>query len=203
MTPTKVIPGYRVIRTLRGDTLQRIADRELGNAALWPDLIDLNNLRAPYITDDAALSGNGVLLSGDSLRIPSNTLAEIQDETNDDLFGTDIKLTRGFLVASDGDFVLTGGVDNLGQALRHLVVTEPGELLIHPRYGCGTRPFLGASNSLSNAVVAGSLVKRAVQADPRISRVQEATVAVEGDVLRINIRAEAIHAVPINVEAIA
>lgn len=202
MTP-KIIPGYRMARTLRGDTLQRIADRELGDAARWYDLIDFNNLLPPYIVDDAADSGPNVLLAGESLRIPTNSTTIVQDEASDDVFGSDVRLNRGRFVVSDGDLSLISGVDNLNQALRHLVVTEPGELLYHPRYGCGTRPFIGASNSKANGLVAGSLVKRAVQADTRISSVQSALVEQSGDVLKITIKAEAINATPITVEAVA
>jgi phage baseplate assembly protein W len=190
-------------RTYRGDTLQRVADRELGDAGRWYDLIDFNNLLPPYIVDDAADSGPRVLLSGDSLRIPTNSTTVVQDETTDDLFGVDVRLKNGRFVVENGNFNLVGNVDNLNQALRHLVVTEPGELLYHPRYGCGTRPFIGASNSQANGLIAGALVNRAVQADVRISRVISALVESSGDALKITIKAEAINAVPVTVEAVA
>lgn len=200
---TKIIPGYRMARTYRGDTLQRVADRELGDAGRWYDLIDFNNLLPPYIVDDAAESGPRVLVAGDSLRIPTNSTAIVQDEATDDLFGIDVMLRRGKFVVENGNFSTVADIDNLNQALRHLVVTEPGELLYHPRYGCGTRPFIGSSNSKANGLVAGSLVKRAVQADQRISSVQSALVEQSGDALKITIKAEAINAATVTVEAVA
>lgn len=200
---TKIIPGYRMARTYRGDTLQRIADRELGDAGRWYDLIDFNGLLPPYIVDDVENAGANVLLSGESLRIPTNSTTTVQDEASDDLFGSDVRLNRGKFVVENGNFKLVGDIDNLNQALRHLVVTEPGELLYHPRYGCGTRPFIGASNSKANGLIAGSLVKRAVQSDPRISSVQSALIEQSGDALKITIKAEAINATPITVEAAA
>ena len=190
-------------RTLRGDTLQRIADRELGDAGRWYDLIDFNGLLPPYIVDDAADVGPHVLLAGDSLRIPTNSTAIVQDEASDDLFGADVRLNNGRITVSDGDIGMISGIDNLSQALRHVVVTEPGELLYHPRYGCGTRPFIGSSNSKANGIIAGSLVKRAVKSDRRISSVQSATVESAGDALKITIKAEAINAMPVTVEAVA
>ncbi len=200
---TKIIPGYRMARTYRGDTLQRVADRELGDAARWYDLIDFNNLLPPYIVDATADAGPRVLVAGDSLRIPTNSTAIVQDEATDDLFGVDVMLRRGKFVVENGNFGTVADIDNLNQALQNLVVTEPGELLYHPRYGCGTRPFIGASNSRANGLVAGSLVKRAVQADQRISSVQSALVEQSGDALKITIKAEAINAATVTVEAVA
>ena len=198
MGVTKTLPGYRVVRTFRGDTLQRVAERETGDPAQWYDLIELNGLRPPYLTDDPAQVSAGVLLAGGSLRVPANEVVLVQGETDDDLFGTDCRLSKGEMPVENGDFALIAGVDNLVQALRHLVVTEPGELVFHPRYGCGVRPYLGAANTRANGLVAGSLVKRAVHADPRIHSVREATVEMSGDLLRIEVRAEAIHSVPLS-----
>jgi phage baseplate assembly protein W len=199
---TKIIPGYRLARTYRGDTLQRVASRELGDAARWYDLIDFNRLLPPYIVDDPSDAGPRVLLAGDSLRIPTNNASIIQDEATDDLFGVDVRLKNGKLFVENGNLSTVADVDNLNQSLRHLVVTEQGELLYHSRYGCGTRAFIGASNSRANGLVAGSLVRRAVLADSRIASVQSALVEQSGDALKITIKAEAINAVPITVEAV-
>lgn len=199
--PTKIISGYRVVNTRRGDTLQRIAARELGDAARWPDIALLNDLAPPYLVDDPADIAPGVLQSGASLMLPANAVSATRDASTDDLFGRDVALADGDLVVTDGDIALVSGVDNLSQAMRHLIKTEPGDLLFYPRYGCGVRPFLGASNSKANGQVAGALVRRAVLADPRIDSIQAATVEIAGDAVRIEVTAMAIHNVPLQVSA--
>lgn len=197
---TILVPGVRAVLTRYGDTLQRLAQRELGAAEEWVTIATLNRLVPPYITDDPDSVADGVVLSGSAIFVPSQIVEATRDSTPEDLFGIDIRLVRGEFVVENGDMQPISGIDNLNQALRHLLVTEPGELLFHPRYGCGVRRFLGASNLQANAIVAGSLVKRAVLDDARIATVRSATVDVSGDALRIEVTAVAIHDVPVTVE---
>jgi hypothetical protein len=63
-------PGIRLAETRYGDTLQRIALRELGDASRWVELAELNGLRPPYLTDPA-LARAGVLAYGASIKLPS------------------------------------------------------------------------------------------------------------------------------------
>lgn len=194
----KTIPGYRLIKTFFGDTVQAVAARELGDAGRWHDLVDLNGLVYPYITDDRNEAGPGVILTGTTIKIPSNRTQSVIAATAEDLYGRDIKLAGGRIGASNGDFDMVAGVDNLAQAMRHLVLTDNGELLFHRQYGCSVRSFLGASNSRGNGIVAGALVKRSVAADRRIERVTSASVDIRGDATTVAVTAEAIHALPLS-----
>jgi hypothetical protein len=58
----------REIIIMQGDTLERIAQRELGDALRWLDIVVLNNLKAPYI---ASVRADGVKQYGDKLLIGS------------------------------------------------------------------------------------------------------------------------------------
>jgi len=62
--------GFRSVELRRGDTLQRVALRELGDAARWVDIALLNSLRPPYVVDDGADAGDGVAYAGMSILIP-------------------------------------------------------------------------------------------------------------------------------------
>ena len=199
MTPRKT--GYKVVQTLHGDTLQRVALRELGDAAKWPDIAYMNGLAPPYLTDDPAAANARVFLTGARILVPVAAPVALSDVSPDDPFDADVWLNRGALVAVNGDFALVDGVDNLQQALSNVVVTEPGELLFHPRYGCGLRQFLGASNSRANGLIAGGLVKRALLGDSRVASVRDATVEISGVTQRIEATAVAVDGSTVGVTA--
>lgn len=58
--------AVKEITILRNDTLERIAQRELGNALRWLDIVVLNNLKPPYISPDG---GDGVKKPGEKLLV--------------------------------------------------------------------------------------------------------------------------------------
>lgn len=58
----------REVRIERGDTLERIAQRELGDAVRWIEIVVLNDLKPPYISDtggDSVRKPGEVILVGD------------------------------------------------------------------------------------------------------------------------------------------
>ena len=190
---TKTLTGFRLVATHRGDTLQRVAVRELGDAAKWSELAEINRLRPPYLTNDEGQVSDSVKLTGEQLLVPAASPRATTDTNPESVLGRDIHLDRGELHAENGDLSLVEGADNYVQALSHLVVTEPGDLLFHPAYGCGVRRMIGGSNSRAKVMLASRLVKRAIAADPRTSEVRNATVTATGDSLRIEATAVAIH----------
>lgn len=193
---TKTLSGFRLVETRRGDTLQRIASRELGSATRWYELAEINKLRPPYLTDDEDQASDSVKLTGSQLLVPSTTPVATADTSPESIFGTDVLLKNGRLRVSDGDLVLVSGVDNYLQALGHVVVTEPGDLMFHPEYGCGVRRMIGSSNSRAKITLAGGLVRKAVASDPRTKEVKSATVRAVGDSLFVEGEAIAINQRP-------
>lgn len=184
---SKPLAGVRLADTRRGDSLQDVALRELGDAARWVDLADLNDLAAPWITDDPALAGPRVLLAGHPIRIPASApqvSGVVADET--DILGTDVALRNGQLEADiAGDLVLVSGTTNLRQAILHRIDTAVGELVFHPAYGCGVKQLLGARADAVTNGLAALFVDRALRLDPRISRMEGTTATIDGDVLRV------------------
>lgn len=187
---TKTLTGYRKVETNRGDTLQMVAARELGDASQWAALATLNNLSAPYITDDPTQATAGVVLSGTLLIVPAPPPVPSAVSDPNVVFGTDVALQgtgsgaawNGLLTADEtGDFATLSGVDNLSQALRNVIITEPGDLLFHLPYGCKVYSLLGAGNSPITGQLAASFVSQALQADPRISSVADATATITLD----------------------
>lgn len=189
----KTIVGYRTADILVGDTMERVAVRELGDASLWYDLVALNGLRPPYIVDDPALVGPGIKLSGqDLMLIPSSAPPATGVAAAPDVFGIDVLLgSNGQIVISDaGDYATIAGPDNLAQALRLRLASRPGDLVYHPEYGCLAYRLLGRSSG-DQSQLAAAFVAAAAGADPRVVRTQRAVATTMGDVLAASVEAVA------------
>src|ERR1019366_965663 len=111
-----------------GDTLPVIAARELGDASRWTEIIAMNGMVFPYLTDDPDSVVPGVFLTGTNITIPSSTPGAVTTDPNT-VFGSDIFLSDGFLTVVNGDIGLVRGLPNLTQALDNLLDTDQGELL--------------------------------------------------------------------------
>lgn len=185
--------GFRFAEIRRGDSLQTLAARELGDAKRWADLIGYNNLVPPYLTDDPNAAAPGVLVAGGLILVPAP--APVTQTTTDPekVFESDIELAvDGSLMTADGDFAMIAGRGNLRQALKNRIETERGDLLFHQRYGCNVRRLIGTVNGPTASLLAAQYVKSAVLADPRISRVTKATAEVIGDTINASVEAEAV-----------
>jgi phage baseplate assembly protein W len=205
-TTDRVAVGWRWAEIRQGDTLQRIAYRELGDAAKWAELANLNNLLPPYLTASPATalaSGGRVLLFGERIRVfsPSDQIDAVTQAA--ELYGTDIALDQnGRMTASDGDFNLVSGVSNLTAALGRRVTTGRGELMFHPAYGSTLRRLIGQANGPMRAALAARTARMAVEADSRVARVTDAQAGADGDTLSVILTVEPISSgSPISIKA--
>lgn len=192
---SKKLTGYRAVDIRIGDTLPRIAMRELGDAAQWYDLASLNGLAPPYITDDATLSGPTVKLSAqDTLLVPSTAPLATGTAQAPSVFGADLLLQNGQLqAAADGDFAIIKETDNLTQALTMRLGTHPNDLIYHPAYGCRAYTLLGRGGTPLADQLAAAFVAAAVSADPRVARAEGTVAATVGDVLSATSTAVAVN----------
>lgn len=88
-------------------------------------------------------------------------------------------------VGADGRLAWTSGEENVRQAIRILLLTEPGERLMREEYGCGLRAFLFEPNTPTTRQLIRERIRQAiarwepraavesveVQADPNDARV--------------------------------
>jgi phage baseplate assembly protein W len=195
MSIAKPLSGIRLAATRAGDTLQAIAARELGDAARWYDLVAVNNLLPPWITDDPAQVGPRVIQAGADILIPAAApeASGVAAGPDDAVFGTDMTLPGGFLQAgAGGDFDLLTGAKNLTQAVAHRLATPERSVIYHQDYGCAIHDLVGARADPVADSLGALFVERALRADPRISQVENTTATITGDVLDVTATAVAV-----------
>lgn len=201
---TKEYSGFRYAKTRRGDTLQLIAYRELGDASLWAQLVWFNDLIAPFITDDETQAGDRVLLTGTPIKIPA-TVAESEPANSEatNVLLTDCLLVNGRLTAdsSTGDFALVSGRENLKQAIIHRIITDPGELIYHPQYGCKIQRRKGSKNTPVALLLGRSDVQEALTQENRLKRINKITTSSNGDVLAAQVNVTPISGDSVEVDA--
>jgi phage baseplate assembly protein W len=182
---TQQITGYRKALIRTGDTLERIAQRELGDAAEWYVLASLNKLQPPWITDDPAraIPGRVLLSAQDSILIPSTAPPSTGVAETPNVFGRDCLLVAGQIAGgADGDILVVADIDNLKQALELRLGARIGDLVYHPTYGNRAWYLLGKGSTPVADQLAASWIAAACKADPRISAASF-TATTTGDVL--------------------
>ncbi len=82
------------------------------------------------------------------------------------------------------------GADAVDQALWTLLLTEPGERIARPTYGCGLRQFLFAPNNVTTRTLVQRAVERSIRVnEPRVSlkAVVVSTDSLDSTELRIDV----------------
>lgn len=187
-------PNFRLVNTNRGDTLPAIAAREMGDPNRWVELVWLNDLVPPYITDDAGLERPGVILSGGQIKAPApGGFEDPAQSGNDQVYAADM-IMSGKLLADDGsgDFSVVSGVRNLKQQLSHRIATPMGQAFRHPEYGCKIYRLIGSMNGPTAAILGAEYVRSSLLADYRVNSVPSSKATVSGDSVRIDATAEAV-----------
>jgi len=196
------LPSYRLVETRRGDDLQAVASRELGDANRWPELVWLNALTWPFLTDDERRVGPGVQLTGSLVKVPAPTGFIEAKSSSEDVYGRDCLLRGRQLEASeDGDFAIVAGVDNLTQQLTHAINTPRGQARRHPNYGCMIWRLVGTVNGPVAGMMGAEYVKATLMSDYRVTGVPVAQAEIVGDAVRITAKAEAVAGGSVDLQA--
>ena len=197
---TKPAPAVRYAEVHWGDDLRAIALREMGNAAMWLDLIPLNDLRPPYIAES---SGPYVLGYGDLIKIPASQSGVTASTPASELFQRDIALdTRGRLWTKNGEIALVSGEDNLKASLLRHVICDKAELPFHPGYGCYVRRLIGTVNGPAAGQLAAFYVRSALLQDSRVNAVPSCRAEVVGDQIKVTASVEPISGPPVELRVL-
>ena len=176
----RALPPCRIVETHWNDDLQSVAERELGDANRWPELVWINALVHPYIVRDERLVRPGVLLAGSIIKVPAPRGLSTDDGARGQVYERDCAMVDRKLQATEtGDLAVVSGADNLRQQLVHRVVTPRGQARRHPTYGNMTPRLLGKVNvekvEFSRAEVVGDVI-----------RITARAIAVDGGVVDLN-----------------
>lgn len=95
-----------------------------------------------------------------------------------DYRGIDIKLNTNFdiILNAKDDFVTVLGDSNVQQALQQKLVTQLGELTLHPNYGSELFSLIGQGGSETLLTRAKTTTREALLQDPRINRISNLRV---------------------------
>lgn len=198
----RAMPSFRLVETHWGDDLQAVAAREMGDANRWPELVWINVLVPPYITQNPSLVSAGVVLAGSLLKVPAPTPVYTDGADRGQVYERDCAM-RDRLLADDGagDFAVLAGSANLRQQLQHAVNTPRGQARRHPDYGCLVWRLQGTVNGPTAGRLGAEYIKATLLSDYRVARVESATADVSGDAVRITARAEAIEGGAVDVSS--
>lgn len=180
------VTGFRNVETNRGDSLRRIALRELGDATQWVEIALLNGLRPPYLVDDESERAAGVAVAGDVLRVPAPAAVGDFETSPDLVFGRDLILKDGLLAAENGDLALVAGLPNFLQALRLRLTVVKRDLGFHPEYGCWVSTLIGRGNGPAAGRLAAFYVRSALLEDECVREVPRCVATIAGDVIRVD-----------------
>lgn len=186
-TFSRPVPPYRLVTIDYGQTIQRVAAIELGDANRWPELVWLNNLVWPYITDDPERVAEGVLLSGSFIKIPAPAGIPTTDQQPiGQVFERDCLITDGLLSDDgSGDFQVVTGSKNLVQQLENRLKTPKGQAIRHPDYGCMLYRLIGRVNAPTLNVLASQYAQATLLSDYRVSSLRSVSSAVDKDKIKI------------------
>lgn len=182
---------------LNGQTsLERLALENLGDSSRWIEIVELNNLKPPYISQDPQESREGVKKVGDKIMIPqpvifgfSNTPVNRQSFLTQDLteveknLGIDLKLNQDFDLELNnrGDLNLVRGADNAAQAIIFKLGLEKGEIIDHPEIGIG----LVIGDKAPSVVQVQSDLLQTLSQDPRFEKILNMSIQRENNTYRV------------------
>lgn len=112
---------------------------------------------------------------------------------DEELYGSDLKLLVeageyaglgvDLLVSRKGELTTVAGMQNLGQALMHRLLTRRGELaeLGHPEYGSRLHELVGEPNTQDTRDLIRMYAKECILSEPRVRDIVSVKVTPLGD----------------------
>jgi phage baseplate assembly protein W len=168
-----------------GDTLQIIAQKVLGDATLWTDIAQTNNLSYPYIS---SVRSTGVVSVGDVISV--STTDTISGDVQVPDLGTDLRLgtdkfnltsvAGGDLSTVDGDYELVSGATCVVQDTAHRLMTDVGSNPYYPDYGSRIPQMIGSKRDSTWQTKITLEVERTLRCDPRVTDVHDISLYQEG-----------------------
>lgn len=191
--------AVRQITLEHGMTLERLAQKELGDSTRWGEIVEINGLKAPFITDDPQDTRSNLLKPGSKVLIPTPIVngfsqvpagKEIKTTRNltelEKSLGTDLKLDANFdlSLSKSGDFEVISGANNMGQQVLLKLSYEKGEVMRYPELGAGVVP--GTKFPPLDQIKDG--VTNTLLQDNRIDRIEDLSITQESSALYLSFK---------------
>lgn len=193
---SQVETPVKVIYVRRGESLETLALRELGDADKATLIMEFNNLTTADIykvADEFGLGGwDGRTLNipyldtGDRLR--NNFVLDAQNGIK--AMGRDL---ANEITASNGDVELLNYTDNLFQSIDNLIQTPVGAIAEDPEYGNRAIKLQGAGAPQIVGQMVAAEMTRALMQNPRIEKVSDMTVIKDADAIRVKFQITAVN----------
>lgn len=165
--------GASIVMT--GDTIVTLAARLCGDGTRMHDLVTLNRLEPPYITDTGL---PGTLKPGDTILYPRTAFSPPRPPSSElDVltYKRDLKNERNGLLVRRGSAAMVSGLENLKEALLRRLGTPLGAHPAHPRtYGSRLHTHLGKVADRQRLELMKVDVRQAILRDPRVQSVTTA-----------------------------
>ena len=162
-----------VATVLNGDTIVTLAARLMGDGGRMHDLVALNNLEPPYISDDGT---PGTLTGGDAVLYPLTAFSpprNVSGELETFTYKRDLKNERRGLRMAEGAAAMISGLPNLKDALERRLTTPLHAHPAHPlTYGSRLYTHLGKVADRTRLELMKVDVREAILRDPRVLAVR-------------------------------
>lgn len=197
---------YKKHEVRYNDTMQSISQRYYSTPEYWIDLVEHNNLKYPYIVDEAEdklKDPEHLVTTGDEIVIPQESylsdysIKEINKNDKDRLvdmaLGSDLNITSdskyfnkygtsdeimAFSENVHGDLDAVRGVENMKQQLINKLMTPKGSLLLHPEYGSNIHELFQKSIPETGLLIELEIT-RTLLTDSRVKSVQTISWRIE------------------------
>jgi hypothetical protein len=176
---------YAIYEIKQGDDIRHLAQSLLGDLHRWRELVTINQLEYPYISDVPSIQlTRRVLKPGDRLLYPGAPVTRVlpapAEDAEAEAYGRDVHLTNGYLVPQGGSLALVTGVENLAGALDRRTNTALGGLPAHPKtYGHLAKQYVGAVTGTESLTLLALEFEWCIARDSRVASV-ETTGAYDG-----------------------
>lgn len=165
-------------------------------SALEPYTAEICNMQFTSISNEQPIQGGrnvNVKVVGESIYIPDGTSEVVSPKSFismlDTISGEDLILTsEGSLVLEPGgDLASVSGLENIKNAVSNRLMTELGELSLHPTYGTELESIVGSPNLANREKLIKIAVLRALSQEDRIKEPDINIVATEGTSVYLDI----------------
>jgi len=194
---------YREHVIAKGENVQLIATKELQDTSRWQEIVELNDLRYPYIVktnSEKTQDYQHLVTYGDVIKLPEiNNLYNIDLNTLDNKgkeivydmsMGMDISLAVNNKAGLDDkiaylypsqdktDLATATGIDNLKESIQRRLLTRKGSLMYHPDYGTTMLDMVG--EKLNPTLIDDLKIEivRTIKTDKRVDKCEILEISV-------------------------